>query len=469
MIRLVATLLALSTSFTFAPARTWNIEPDGSGDAPTIKAGIDSAAVGDTVLLHDGTYVGAGNKNLDFGGKDLVLTSVNGPEETTIDAEQAGRVFLFENGESRAALLEGVTVRNGMAIGGGGIRCDGSSPTIRDCVIEGNTSTFNGGGGLNCVWGSAALVSDCRIVGNVGHGGGGGIDLHKSPNTSIEGCVISGNLATGNPGGGIYVYGSSAHFQISDCLISGNSAGGVHVMGEFDSGFAVTFENCTITGNNWEGACGGLSIDDNGAAIDLYIMNSILWGNGGSESQHELEFYSELGYGEIACTDIDTTGIMILWPGLIDDSCISEDPLFCDPMIPAEAPTTAGDYTLDAASPCLNAPGCGQIGAYGQGCDVYTTVTDAGSLPVRPLGLFVSPNPSTGEVTLRYTLPSTAPPSIRIYDIRGRVVRFLETSGGGILTWDGRGASGERVAPGIYFVRIAAGSAAESRRVTLVR
>ena len=56
-------------SVSVTSARTWYITPDGTRDAPTIKAGADSAAYGDTLLLADGAYTGAASKGKEEGVK----------------------------------------------------------------------------------------------------------------------------------------------------------------------------------------------------------------------------------------------------------------------------------------------------------------------------------------------------------------------------------------------------------------
>lgn len=73
-----------------APARTWHIMPDSSGEAATIQAGIDSSSAGDTVLVTCGTYYESGI----LMKSGVTLASATGePTCATIDANGSSRVF----------------------------------------------------------------------------------------------------------------------------------------------------------------------------------------------------------------------------------------------------------------------------------------------------------------------------------------------------------------------------------------
>ena len=84
-----------------------------------------------------------------------------------------------------------------------------------------------------------------------------------------------------------------------------------------------------------------------------------------------------------------------------------------------------------------------------------------------------APNPFRASTTFRYVAPAATPASMAIYDATGRMVRpLLEQvlSGPGMVTWDGKTASGTPAPAGIYFFRLVPSSGQEQvRRIALVR
>jgi len=82
-----------------------------------------------------------------------------------------------------------------------------------------------------------------------------------------------------------------------------------------------------------------------------------------------------------------------------------------------------------------------------------------------------SPNPTTGNSLLTFTLPRATTVRLAIYDLRGRQLATLVSgempAGSQSVTWSGRTASGARVSPGVYFARIEAMGQAVERRILI--
>lgn len=154
------------------------------GDQPTIQGGIDATIDGDTVLVADGTYTGEGNKNLDFKGKAITVASENGPENCIIDCEGDGMGFFFHSGEDSSSVLGGFTITNSSETYGGGIKCEGSSPTIE------NNNIFNSfDHGIAIVSGSSPIITNNRIQNNALNG----LDIWNNANPEITHNVIVNN------------------------------------------------------------------------------------------------------------------------------------------------------------------------------------------------------------------------------------------------------------------------------------
>ena len=121
----------------------------------TIQYAITSVDTGDTVIVHQGTYV----ENVNFNGKSIVLASnwlfTNGStaiDSTIIDGNNNGPVVNISSGEDTTTALIGFTIRNGNGVAsgnykmGGGLYIGGSSPSIRRVTIENNEANGDDGG-----------------------------------------------------------------------------------------------------------------------------------------------------------------------------------------------------------------------------------------------------------------------------------------------------------------------------------
>ena len=178
---------------------------------------------------------------------------------------------------AEVAVIEGFTIVNGYADGGGGdgigdgggMLIDGASPIIRDCVFESNEA-FDEGGGLyvmdgapqviDCDFGngqagskgggislvrSAALLQGCDVHGNASDYNGGGLHLHESE-ALLDGCFIRNNQA-GDDGGGLLLFESVA--TLSSCEVSGNTCEYDGAGIAFVSNSDASVSDCIITGN----------------------------------------------------------------------------------------------------------------------------------------------------------------------------------------------------------------------------
>ena len=83
------------------------------------------------------------------------------------------------------------------------------------------------------------------------------------------------------------------------------------------------------------------------------------------------------------------------------------------------------------------------------------------------------PNPFAASTRMQLSLPTRERVTARVYDPSGRLVKTLVDApldaGEHFLPWDGTDGSGNRVASGVYFVRLTAGKNRASRKVVLLK
>lgn len=83
------------------------------------------------------------------------------------------------------------------------------------------------------------------------------------------------------------------------------------------------------------------------------------------------------------------------------------------------------------------------------------------------------PNPFNAGTVLSYSLEAPASVEIAVYDVAGRRVALIERSSRGpgehVRVWDGKDESGQRLASGVYFLRLRAGEVDAVRKIVILR
>jgi len=263
-LQVVAAVAVLFTS-SFAQ-RTIRVPADEA----TIQRAIDVAApTGDTVLVSRGTY----RESISFRGKSVRVTSVEGRRSTTIEGDQTSSVVSFMNGEGRAAILEGFTIRNGHADEGGGIRVDSASPTIRGNLVVDNSACY-AGSGIAVRFGSP-LIENNEIRRNVqlgcggGGTGGGGIGVTGSSRAEILNNYVAGNVNFS--GGGIGLWAAGSVTIVGNVLESNFSTYGGAVA-SYNTSDALVANNLMLRNSAWRGSAIY-------SQSELRVVNNTLYGN----------------------------------------------------------------------------------------------------------------------------------------------------------------------------------------------
>jgi len=357
IIVLVGMVTQLSSAATYYVSTSGNDANTGTSwdtAKKTIRAGVNVAGNGNTVLVANGEYLLSGQIVV---SNNIAIRSVNGPTETIINGNGPvtfSRCFYLGSD----CTLDGFTVINGYALYpsnayGGGVYCASTNTIITNCTLTDNLAGIGG-----AAWRST--LNNCTLAGNSAGTAG------ATYQSTLNNCTLTGNSA--------YLGGGTFQSTLNNCTLTGNFT---DPYGSGGAAYQSTLNNCTLTGN---------SALIGSAAYQSTLNNCIVYYNNGTPQCDAATMHH-------TCAPDAPAG----------DGNITNEPMFVD--------RNNGNYRLSAGSSCINAGDNSLAPTNLTTVDldgnlrIWNITVDMGayeygSVPPTPIELVIEANGCTDNVTI---------------------------------------------------------------------
>jgi parallel beta-helix repeat protein len=410
---------------------------------------------------------------------------MNGTLRIELDGTSAGAnatCLTFNVGSS----VDGVVINN--FSGAPAITVNASNASINRCYLgtdlTGLIARPNNVGVL-LSGGSGALVTGCLISGNHKRG----IEISGYSQSTITGNYIgtdkTGASTLGNGDSGIQIHNASTGITVgvqpgSNCTLP---TSGPNVIA-FNASDGVEISGLGTTGNK---VASNVIFSNDGLGIDIdadgVTANDNLDADGGANLRQNFPvLVSVVGntiYGNLKSAASSSYAVQFFWSPACDPAGNGEGKQYLG---------YAGAVNTDATGLAVFTFTCGAIPAGGVLTALATDVngntsefskcmtsppTAVGAAPPAfALGANV-PNPFNPATIIPYRVNAASRVHIAIYDLHGALVKTLvdgmRSAGAWSITWNGEDEHGARVASGVYFCRMRAGSFDETRKMVLLK